>query len=206
MSDLRVLPLGPPGAGKGTQGRRIAAEFDIEHLSTGDILRENKDMQTDHGTPREYMEAGELVPDAVMKDVVEEALAGREGFVLDGYPRTLEQARHLDSLTDLDAIVYLSVGRDELVRRLAGRRVDPETGENYHVDFDMPDDADVRERLIQREDDQPERVKTRLAVYEKETAPVIEHYRDHPGFVEIDGEASPEAVWESIRTALGRLA
>lgn len=202
MGSLRVLPLGPPGAGKGTQSRRISNRYEIPHISTGDMLRENKDMETDHGTPREYMEAGELVPDPVMEQVVEEALADRDGFVLDGYPRTLRQADHLNEVTPLDAIIYLAVDREELIRRLSGRRVDPETGENYHVEFDMPEDPAVRDRLVQREDDAPEKVERRLDVYANETEPVVDQYRSHPGFVEIDGNGSPEAVWTAVTAAL----
>ena len=202
MGDVRILPLGPPGAGKGTQSRRMADRYDVPHLATGDILRENKDMETAHGTPREYMEAGKLVPDAVMKAVVEEALADRDGFILDGYPRTIGQAEHLDAVTDLDAIIYFDVDTEELIRRLTGRRVDPETGRNYHVEFDPPEDTAVEERLVQREDDKREVVTTRLEEYRSETEPVIEHYRHHPGFVEIDGEGAPDEVWARITAVL----
>lgn len=205
MSRLRVVPIGPPGAGKGTQSRRIAEEYELDHLATGDILRNHKDMETPHGTPREYMEHGELVPDPVIKAVVEEALDEADGFVLDGYPRTLDQAEHLDDLTELDAIIHLTVDQEELINRLSGRRVDPETGENYHVDYDMPDDPAVRDRLTRREDDAPEQVERRLEVFEDETAPVIEYYRDHPGFVQIDGSPDPETVWKEIQAVLDPL-
>ena len=206
METLRILPLGPPGAGKGTQSRRMADRYDIPHLATGDILRENKDMDTEHGAPRDYMEAGKLVPEEVMKAVVEEALSDREGFVLDGYPRTIGQAEHLDSVEELDAIIYFDVDTDILIERLTGRRVDPETGENYHIEFDLPDDPEVEARLIQREDDKREVVTTRLEEYRNETKPVIEYYRDHPGFVEIDGEGDPDAVWNRIVDVLDPLA
>ena len=205
MAELRVLPIGPPGAGKGTQSRRIEERYDIPHVSTGDMLRANKDMETEHGTPRDYMDAGELVPDAVVKRVVEEALSELDGFILDGYPRTIEQAQHLEGVTDLDAILYIEVSREELIDRLSGRRVDPDTGRNYHVDFDMPDDSAVRERLIQREDDQPEQVETRLIEYERKTEPVIEYYVDHPNFVTIDGEDDPDAVFDAITDVLDPL-
>ena len=198
MSDVRVVMLGPPGAGKGTQGAKIESTFDIDHVSTGDILRANKDMKTEHGTPREYMEAGELLPDVVMEAVVEEALSGRDSFILDGYPRTIGQAEHLDAVTDLDIVLHLDVDRSELIDRLSGRRVDPETGENYHVEFDMPDNEAVRERLIQREDDQPAKVERRLDVYDEETAPVVEYYVDREEYVKIDGNGSPDEVFEQI--------
>lgn len=206
MAGLRVLPIGPPGAGKGTQSRRIAEEYDIPHISTGDMLRENKDMETEHGTPGEYMDAGELVPDAVVKRVVEEALSDRDGFILDGYPRTIEQAEHLDSVTSLDAILSIVVDREAIIERLSGRRVDPETGRNYHVEFDMPDDPAIRERLIQREDDQPDQIETRLDEYESKTEPVLEYYRDEAAFVEVDGQQSPDAVYAEIAEVLDDIA
>ena len=207
MAAPRILILGPPGAGKGTQSSNIAAEYDLEHVTTGDALRSNKEMDisgmdTTYDTPGEYMDAGDLVPDEVVNAIVEEALSQADGFVLDGYPRNLEQAEELEGMTDLDIVLSLEVDRDVLVERLTGRRVDPETGENYHVEFDMPDDPDVRERLVQREDDDVESVRNRLDVFDENTAPVIDHYRDHDGFVAIDGEGSPDEVWEDIRAAI----
>ena len=203
----RILIIGPPGAGKGTQSSNIVDAYGVEHITTGDALRSNKDMDisdmdTEYDTPREYMEAGDLVPDAVVNAIVEEALSSADGFVLDGYPRNLDQAEELEGMTDLDVILSLSVGREELVERLTGRRVDPETGENYHVEFNMPDDEEVRERLVQRDDDTREAVENRLDVFEENTAPVIEHYEAHDGFVEIDGEQTPDEVWEDIEGAI----
>ena len=202
MEALRVVMLGPPGAGKGTQGSRIEAELGIDHVATGDILRANKDMETDHGSPREYMEAGELVPDPVMMEVAEAALSDRAGFVLDGYPRTVPQAEHLASVAPPDVILHLDADREELVERLSGRRVDPETGENYHVDFDMPNDPEIRGRLIQREDDRPESVERRLEVYDEQTAPLIEFYESDDGYERIDGNPSPDEVFEDIAATL----
>jgi adenylate kinase len=159
-------------------------------------------LDTEHDTPREYMEAGELVPDVVVNEIVAEALSAADGFVLDGYPRNLEQATELEGMTDLDMVLSLDVSREELIRRLTGRRVDPETGDIYHTEFNMPDDEAVRERLEQRDDDTREAVERRLDVFEDTTAPVVEHYRDHQGFVEIDGEQHPEDVWEDIKKAI----
>lgn len=202
MSNLRVVMLGPPGAGKGTQSAKLASAFGIDHISTGDILRANKDMETDHGSPGEYMEAGELVPDPVMQEVAEAALGDREAFILDGYPRTIGQAEHLDAVARPDVIIHLSVDREALIERLTGRRVDPETGTNYHVAFDMPDDPAIRDRLIQREDDQPEPVERRLDVYAEETAPLIAYYDDREGYVQIDGNGSPAEVFDAIAAVL----
>jgi adenylate kinase len=194
----RILLLGAPGAGKGTQSKRLADEYDIEHITTGDALRANKDMETEHGTPREYMDAGDLVPDAVVNEIVDAALADADGFVLDGYPRNLSQAEYLSEQTDLTAAIFLDVGEDELVRRLTGRRMDPETGDIYHTEFNMPDDEEVEERLIQRDDDTEEVVKDRLETYYENTEPVIDHYREAGELVEVDGEAHPDEVFERI--------
>jgi adenylate kinase len=206
MSKPKVLILGPPGAGKGTQSTRIAEEFDVEHVSTGDMLRANKDMETEHGTPREYMEAGDLVPDEVMEAVVEEGLSGREGFVLDGYPRTLEQAEFLEGVTDLEVILYVEVPREELIDRLTGRRVCDDCGTNYHVEYDQPETEGVCDEcggnLIQREDDQADTVRNRLDVYHENTAPVVEHYEDRAAFVTVDGDRAPDAVWDDVRAAI----
>jgi len=211
MSAPHILILGPPGAGKGTQSSNIAEAFDVEHVTTGDALRANKDMdiadlEVERDTPRAYMEAGDLVPDTVVNAIVEEALASADGYVLDGYPRNLEQAEELEGMTDLDVVLSLSVGREELIDRLTGRRVCAECGRNYHVDFDPPVEPGVcgecGGELIQREDDNRESVENRLDVFAENTEPVIEHYRDHAGFVEVDGEQSPEDVWQDIRRAI----
>jgi len=194
----RILLLGAPGAGKGTQSKRLADEYGIEHITTGDALRANKDMETEHGTPREYMEAGDLVPDAVVNEIVDAALADADGFVLDGYPRNLSQAEYLSEQTDLTAALFLDVGEDELIRRLTGRRMDPETGDIYHTEFNMPDDEEIVERLVQRDDDTEAVVKDRLETYYENTEPVIEHYREQGALVEVDGEAHPDEVFERI--------
>lgn len=194
----RILLLGAPGAGKGTQSKRLADAYDIEHVTTGDALRANKDMETEYGTPREYMDAGELVPDGLVNEIVNEALSSANGYVLDGYPRNLSQAEYLTEITELDAVIYLNVGEDELVRRLTGRRMDPETGDIYHTEFNMPDDDEIRERLVQRDDDTEDVVRERLRVYEDNTAPVIEHYREEGSLVEVDGEADPDTVFDRI--------
>ncbi|MFB6359822.1 MAG: adenylate kinase [Halobacteriales archaeon] len=206
MTDLHVLLLGPPGAGKGTQSGRLGERFDLEHVTTGDALRANRDMDTDYGTPREYMEAGELVPDPVVNEIVKAALEAADGYVLDGYPRNLEQAEYLDGITDLDVVVTLEVPRDELVARLTGRRVCPDCGRNYHLEYDPPTDAGVCDdcgtELIQREDDQEDVVRERLRVYDENTAPVVAHYDDRGVLERIDGDRPPDAVWTDLEATV----
>ena len=211
MSGPTVLILGPPGAGKGTQSANIAEEYGVEHVTTGDALRENKDMDisdmdTEYDTPRAYMEAGDLVPDPVVDAIVEEALSNADGYVLDGYPRNPAQAEQLEGMTDLDVILSLEVGREELIDRLTGRRVCEGCGANFHVDFDPPAEEGVCDEcggeLIQREDDDRESVENRLDVFAENTQPVIDDYRDHAGVVAIDGEQPPAEVWADIRAAI----
>jgi adenylate kinase len=205
-SNPRILLLGAPGAGKGTQSERLAATYDVDHITTGDALRANRDMETEYGTPREFMEAGELVPDPVVNEIVVEALSAADGFVLDGYPRNLDQAEYLADQTTLDHVVYLDVSEAELVDRLTGRRVCSECGANYHVDFDPPETPGVCDEcggdLIQRDDDTEETVRERLRVYEENTAPVVEQYREAGVLVEVDGEGTPDEVFAAVREAV----
>jgi adenylate kinase len=207
MAQPRILILGAPGAGKGTQSANIVDEFDVEHVTTGDALRSNKqmdisDLDLEYDTPGEYMDAGELVPDEVVNAIVDEALSQADGFVLDGYPRNLEQAKELEEMTDLDVVLYLDVGEDELVHRLTGRRMDPETGDIYHVEYNPPEDPEVEGRLEQREDDTEETVKERLRVYRENTEPVIEYYEDEGVLERVDGDQSPTEVWEDVEETI----
>ncbi|WP_181685454.1 adenylate kinase [Halorhabdus salina] len=211
MGQPKILLLGPPGAGKGTQSSNLVEAFGVEHVTTGDALRSNKEMDIsdlglEYDTPGEYMDQGELVPDEVVNAIVEKALTSADGFVLDGYPRNLEQAEQLESMTDLDGIVSLSVSEDELVDRLTGRRVCDECGENYHVEFDQPENEGVCDEcggeLIQREDDEEDAVRNRLDVFAENTEPVIEYYSDRADFVDIDGEQSLDTVWEELQAAV----
>ncbi|WP_135535850.1 adenylate kinase [Halostella pelagica] len=208
MSNPNILILGAPGAGKGTQSSNIVEVFGVEHVTTGDALRANKDMDishldTEYDTPRAYMDAGELVPDEVVNEIVKTALDEADGYVLDGYPRNLAQAEYLDEITDLDVVLYLDVDKDELVDRLTGRRVCDECGANYHVEFNPPAEEGVCDEcggeLIQRDDDTEETVRERINVYEENTEPVIEHFEEEGELARIDGEQTPDEVWDDVR-------
>ncbi|UWG48628.1 Adenylate kinase or related kinase [Halanaeroarchaeum sp. HSR-CO] len=210
MGAPRVLLLGAPGAGKGTQSRRLVEEFGVEHVTTGDALRANKDMETEYGTPREFMEAGDLVPDPVVNEIVEAALSEADGFVLDGYPRNESQVEYLDGITDLDAVLYLAVAESELIARLTGRRVCEDCGANYHVEFNPPEEPGVCDEcggdLYQRDDDTEAVARDRIETYRESTEPVIEYFREKGTLVEIDGEQTPDEVWTDVHEAVAERA
>ena len=206
MSDPRILLLGAPGAGKGTQADRLTEAFDIEHITTGDALRANKDMETEYGTPREFMDAGELVPDPVVNEIVEVAIEDADGFLLDGYPRNESQVEYLEGITDLDVVAFLDVSESELIDRLTGRRVCSECGRSYHVKYDPPEESGVCDEcggdLYQRDDDTEATARERISVFEENTEPVVEHFRATGDLVEIDGEQPPDAVFEELEAAV----
>lgn len=204
---MRVILLGPPGAGKGTQARRLAARWSVPQIATGDMLREAVARGTRLGLEaRRYMDAGELVPDGVIIGLVRERLAqpdGQKGFVLDGFPRTVAQAEALDQLleaeeTPLDRVVLFQVTDEELVSRLTGRRVCGSCGRNYHVRFSPPRVAGRCDacggELAQRTDDQEATVRRRLAVYARDTRPLVEYYRGRGLLTPISGIGAVDAV------------
>jgi adenylate kinase len=152
------------------------------------------------------MDEGELVPDPVVNEIVKTALEDADGYVLDGYPRNLSQVEYLDSVTDLDYVFYLAVDEDELVRRLTGRRVCPDCGATFHVEFDQPEEEGVCDEcgadLTQRDDDTEETVRERLRVYHENTEPVVEHYREKGTLVEVEGEGTPDDVFDRLADEL----
>ncbi|MFB6265139.1 MAG: adenylate kinase [Bradymonadaceae bacterium] len=208
----RLIMLGPPGAGKGTQAQRLADDLDVPQVSTGDMLRDARRRGTELGEKAaEYMDAGELVPDEIVVGIVDDRLDepdARDGYILDGFPRTREQAEALDEMgVSIDAVISLSVGEDELVRRLSGRLNCPECGAAFHADFDPPSTDDVcdecgHEGLVTREDDRPEVVRERLATYREQTEPLVAYYQQKGLLVEIDGEGTPEEVADRIRSVV----
>jgi adenylate kinase len=211
---MRVIFLGPPGAGKGTQARRLHERFGLEQISTGDLLRENFARGTTLGTQAQtYMQRGQLVPDELVIEMIEHELErARDGFVMDGFPRTVAQARALDALlarrrVPLDAAIYFSGDRSALVARLAARWTNPRNGRTYNALTNPPkvagiDDEDGGE-LIQREDDRADTVAKRLEVYDRQTRPLVEYYRKAGKLVEVDALASVKAVAERIAGAVG---
>jgi adenylate kinase len=211
---LRVIFLGPPGAGKGTQARILHERFGLAQISTGDILRRNWADQTPLGKEAEdYMHRGELVPDALVIAMIElELTALPEGFVMDGFPRTVAQAQALDEMFarrgwNLDAAILFSADRPTLIARLASRWTNPRTGRTYNVLTNPPKVAGICDEdggeLMQRDDDRAETVATRLDVYDAQTRPLIAYYRKTGKLVEIDALASLDAVAEAIAAAIG---
>ena len=218
MGELNLVLLGPPGAGKGTQAERLVEDFDLPYYATGDILRAAVKDETELGRQAtEYMERGELLPDDVICQVIMERVDSEEaadGFLLDGFPRTVRQAEVLDHALErrgreLTAAILIDTPDDEVVRRLSGRRICVKAQHVYHVEFDPPKNQDVCDqdgsRLIQRDDDKPETVRTRLAVYHEQTEPVIEWYREKAILRSFDGTRSPDEVHNHIRATLATI-
>jgi adenylate kinase len=217
VSDLNLILLGPPGAGKGTQADLLRQDFDVAYIPTGDLLRK----AVADGTPlgmqaKSHMDAGELVPDDVIIGVILAEVDGdeaRDGFLLDGFPRTVGQAEALDAELGamgrrLTAVLVIDVPDDEIVRRLSGRRIS-ESGRVYHVEFDPPkvegiDDVDGTP-LVQREDDRPETIRKRLQVFHEQTAPLIDFYEQRGLLRRFDGMRSPTEVHDHIRAAVSTL-
>jgi adenylate kinase len=219
LSDLNLILLGPPGAGKGTQAERLREDFGLPHISTGDILRAQVADGTELGSKAQrYMEAGELVPDDIIVGMIRDRINtgdARDGFLLDGFPRNVKQADALaEALGELDrrltAALLIDVPDDELVRRLAGRRVCVKNPSHiYHVEFDPPKHEGVCDqdgsRLIQREDDKEETIRKRLDVYHSQTEPLIDYY-DRAGLLRrFDGRRSAEEVHDHLRAAVATL-
>ncbi len=216
MSELNLILLGPPGAGKGTQGERLTDDFGLPYIGTGDLLREHKKQETELGRQaKDYMDKGKLVPDelviAMILDKIEEE--GDDGFLLDGFPRTIGQAEMLEeSLANrgrrLTAALLVEAPDEIVIQRLSGRRV-CSNGHTYHVDFNRPKHEGVCDidgkPLYQRPDDRPDVVQKRLATYHAQTTPLIEYYEERDLLKRFDGARSEDEVHRHIRATLATI-
>jgi adenylate kinase len=218
MSELNLVLLGPPGSGKGTQGERLNEDLHLPYYATGDILRAAVRDETELGrTAKQYMDGGDLVPDEVIVGVIAEALdsaAARDGFILDGFPRTTPQAEALDAkLDELDravtAVLLIDVSDEEVVRRLGGRRTCAANGHVFHVEFNPPQSEGVCDidgsELIVRDDDKPEVIRKRLDTYHEKTEPLVSYYDRRSVLRRIAGEAPPDEVTEEVRRTLATM-
>jgi adenylate kinase len=219
VPELNLILLGPPGSGKGTQGERLQEDFRLPYYATGDILRAAVKEGTEVGQQaKEFMDRGDLVPDEVIIGVIAERLQQEEaadGFILDGFPRTVPQAEALDEKMkelrrEMTAAVLIDVSEEEVVRRLGGRRTcEKNPGHIYHVEFDPPKEEGVCDidggKLIVRDDDKPDVIKNRLVQYNEKTKPLIDYYEERGILNHVDGSDSPDEVEEHIHGILATL-
>ena len=208
---MNIMLLGPPGGGKGTQANLLINKFNIPQISTGDMLREHIKNKTELGNlAKEFMEKGELVPDSLILDMMEDKLSSNEcknGFILDGFPRTIPQAEGLDTILKkidkvLDKVIVLDVNDNNIVERMGGRRVHLSSGRVYHIKFNPPKNENLdditNEKLTIRNDDKEETVRNRLKVYHEMTKPLIEFYNTNNIILKIDGSESIDSIHNNI--------
>lgn len=212
---MNIILLGPPGAGKGTQSRRLSEKLKMSQISTGDLLRKARRLKTPLGVKAEgYMQAGQLVPDQLVIEMIEDRLQQGDcqgGYILDGFPRNLAQAEALGRTlsrrgSHIDHVVSLEVGIDEIVGRLSGRRQCRKCGENYHLTYLPPKMADICDRcggeLFQRDDDREEVIRKRLEIYEQATVPLVQYYQSQGLLRKIQGTGSMEHIFQKILNSL----
>jgi adenylate kinase len=215
VAQVRMILMGPPGAGKGTQAKVLQERFDVPHVSSGDLLRSAVQCKTALGMQaKRFMDRGELVPDDVLMGTIEERLRRSDcarGFILDGFPRTVAQADALTAMlgrsdTRIDHVVSFAVPRDEVVKRLSGRRTCRDCGALYHIAFDPPSNAGICNKcngeLYQRDDDREDTILARLDVYERQTAPLLALYRKRGLLREVDGTGSRDQVFARLLAAV----
>ncbi|RMA92457.1 adenylate kinase [Hydrogenothermus marinus] len=202
-----IIFLGPPGAGKGTQAKFLEKDYGFIQISTGDILREAVKKGTELGKlAKKYMDEGKLVPDDVIVGIIEEKLEELKdkNIILDGFPRTIPQAEALDEMLkkknkEVDAVILFDISDEEVIRRLSGRRIDPKTGNVYHIEFNPPPEG---LEVIQREDDKEEVIRKRLEVYHNQTEPLIEYYKKQNKLLKVDTSKPVEEVYNQIKNML----
>ena len=215
---MRLVLLGPPGAGKGTQASAIVDKYNIPHISTGEIFRANIKEGTDLGKEaKDYMDKGLLVPDELVVSIVKDRLTKddcKEGFLLDGFPRTVNQAQALDSELDkmeiaLDRVININASAEILIERAVGRRICKECGSTYHIEFNPPKVDGICDKdggvLYQRDDDNVETVSTRINVYMEQTEPLIAYYKEQNLLLDVDGTKSIDAIFETISKELDKI-
>ena len=213
---MKLILLGPPGAGKGTQAESIKEAYNLIHISTGDIFRKNMKENTPLGVKaKEYVDKGQLVPDEITIAMVEDRLSQedvREGFLLDGFPRSTSQAEALDDImmelgSKIDKVINIEVDKNILVDRVVGRRICKECGATYHVRSNPPKPAGICDKcggeLYQRADDTEETVAKRISIYEEETLPLVEYYTEKGNLFTVDGTLGIDTVFGKIQKALG---
>ncbi len=203
----KIILLGPPGAGKGTQAKLLAAKNGLAHLSTGDILRDEVARGTDLGKKaKEYMDRGDLVPDQLIIDMIRGRLDESAGFILDGFPRTVTQAEALEKIVAMDIAINIALSREDVIKRLSSRRVCRKCGKIYNLLYNPPAVDGVCDEcggeLYQRDDDKREVIENRYDVYEQATAPLIGFYKERGLLVDVDGARGTEEVTEQIAEAL----
>lgn len=218
MSELNLILLGPPGSGKGTQGEALQEELRLPYYATGDILRAAVKQESELGRKaKEYMDRGDLVPDELIIEVIGEHVQGSEandGFILDGFPRTVPQAEALDEKMSslgrsITTALIIDVSDEEVMHRLGGRRTCEQGGHVFHIEYNPPATEGVCDvdgsKLVVRDDDKPEVIRNRLDQYHSKTEPLVAYYEDHGILQHVDGTNPPEAVSERIRKLLATL-
>lgn len=211
---MKLVIFGPPNAGKGTQAQRLSEMYKIPQVSTGDLLRKAVADKTPLGLKvKSYLDQGKLGPDRLIVQIIKERIARpdcKEGYILDGFPRTMAQAYELEKITQVDVVLNIVVDFDALLERAIGRRLCPKDGAVYHVKFNPPKKLGVCDRcgtaLIQRDDDKEETVRERLRVYREQTEPLIEYYKKKGKLIDIDGSGGIDSVTKQMITAIEKIA
>ncbi|MHA1376900.1 MAG: adenylate kinase [Candidatus Helarchaeota archaeon] len=209
---MKIVLLGPPGAGKGTQAKKIMEKYNIPKLSTGDMLRQEITNETEIGrNVKKFIESGQLAPNEIVIEMVKKELNKakyKKGHIIDGFPRTLNQAYELDKFDSIDIVIYINVPFEILIKRLSGRRICPECGKIYNIYYLPPEKGGIcfcRSNLIQREDDKEEVVKKRIEIFQNQTRPLIIYYKEKSLLKEIDGTDNIENIFNEISIILDKL-
>ena len=210
---MNLIFLGPPGAGKGTIAVRVKENYQIPHISTGDLFRAHINNKTEIGTQvQAILDSGELVPDELTIEMVRQRLQeddSRNGFILDGFPRTIPQAESLESFAQINGVLNFELSKESIVKRLSGRRIAKQSGKVYHIHYNPPKVEgkcdESGETLIQRPDDKPEAIENRLEVYQRQTAPLINYYAEKKLLIAIDAEPSADEVFKQVNEELESL-